>query len=184
MLLLLNQTDPNLPKDLGHSHLLGNLSSYSTTTLAILIRVLAILLAIAGIILAITIWRKMRRRNTGSKIHPDMMYEGRPNPRLKTLPENQRDPKRTFTAKMREEKLDEQHGYCNYQKTIHAHPDWEAYRSGIQWEGDHIVPHAAGGATNYENLQVLCADCNSAKTDTYGSEATERIEHMWRNKRD
>jgi hypothetical protein len=30
---------------------------------------------------------------------------------------------------------------------------------------DHILPIALGGATSAENLQILCADCNHAKSD-------------------
>jgi 5-methylcytosine-specific restriction endonuclease McrA len=30
---------------------------------------------------------------------------------------------------------------------------------------DHILPVALGGATSIENLQILCADCNCAKSD-------------------
>jgi 5-methylcytosine-specific restriction endonuclease McrA len=28
---------------------------------------------------------------------------------------------------------------------------------------DHVVPHAAGGSSELENLQVLCRKCNSSK---------------------
>jgi len=31
---------------------------------------------------------------------------------------------------------------------------------------DHVLPVALGGATSVENLQVLCADCNRAKSDS------------------
>jgi 5-methylcytosine-specific restriction endonuclease McrA len=30
---------------------------------------------------------------------------------------------------------------------------------------DHIMPVALGGATSVENLQILCGDCNRAKSD-------------------
>jgi 5-methylcytosine-specific restriction endonuclease McrA len=30
---------------------------------------------------------------------------------------------------------------------------------------DHILPVALGGATSVENLQILCGDCNRAKSD-------------------
>jgi hypothetical protein len=31
---------------------------------------------------------------------------------------------------------------------------------------DHILPVALGGATTFENLQILCADCNRNKSDS------------------
>jgi 5-methylcytosine-specific restriction endonuclease McrA len=32
------------------------------------------------------------------------------------------------------------------------------------YEGDHIIPWAKGGKTNYDNLQVLCKDCHYKKS--------------------
>jgi 5-methylcytosine-specific restriction endonuclease McrA len=31
---------------------------------------------------------------------------------------------------------------------------------------DHILPVAHGGATTFENLQLLCAECNRGKSDS------------------
>ena len=28
---------------------------------------------------------------------------------------------------------------------------------------DHVIPHAAGGSSEWENLQILCRKCNSSK---------------------
>jgi 5-methylcytosine-specific restriction endonuclease McrA len=33
---------------------------------------------------------------------------------------------------------------------------------------DHVIPLALGGANTFENLQVLCGDCNRAKGATVG----------------
>jgi HNH endonuclease len=38
--------------------------------------------------------------------------------------------------------------------------------SGFDLQYDHILPFARGGATNVENLQLLCADCNQRKSDS------------------
>ena len=127
----------------------------------------------------------MRRRakypylGLGNKVDRDMMYNGMSNPNLEIIPEHMRDPQRTFSKKMRDEKLDVQDGICAYQHQLAAHPKWEAYRSGIAWEGDHIVPWAAGGATSMENLAIICSFCNSAKSDKYGKAAEDAIEKMW-----
>jgi len=149
--------------------------------------ILWVLFAISASAALLFAW-KMRQqqkypyRGLGRNVERDMMYGGIENPNLVTLPENQRDPQRSFTAKMRKEKLDEQGGICFYQIQVTQHPRWEPYRSGVQWEGDHIIPHAAGGATSYANLQVLCADCNSAKSDAYGQKAIQKIQKKWKNK--
>jgi len=33
---------------------------------------------------------------------------------------------------------------------------------------DHVIPHAKGGGTAVENIQILCGDCNRAKSDSIG----------------
>lgn len=137
---------------------------------------------------AVIVWRmrlaaKYPYRGLGQGADPDMMYRGITNPNLVTLPVDDRDPRRTFTAKMREQKLDTQGGVCAYQARVPNHPRWEPFRSGVQWEGDHIIPWAAGGATNLPNLQILCADCNSAKSDAYGDKAMKKVQRRWKAKR-
>lgn len=37
---------------------------------------------------------------------------------------------------------------------------------GVADEIDHIVPVSKGGGNEASNLQVLCQECNRAKTDT------------------
>ena len=34
-----------------------------------------------------------------------------------------------------------------------------------EMEGDHITPWSEGGKTTYENLQMLCKDCNRRKSN-------------------
>jgi 5-methylcytosine-specific restriction endonuclease McrA len=36
-----------------------------------------------------------------------------------------------------------------------------------EMRGDHIKPWSKGGRTEYDNLQMLCADCNGKKSDKY-----------------
>jgi 5-methylcytosine-specific restriction endonuclease McrA len=37
---------------------------------------------------------------------------------------------------------------------------------GFDLQYDHILPVAHGGATTFQNLQLLCADCNRRKSDS------------------
>jgi 5-methylcytosine-specific restriction endonuclease McrA len=41
-------------------------------------------------------------------------------------------------------------------------------------ELDHIVPLARGGTHTFDNVQLLCRQCNNRKSDTLEDEATER----------
>ena len=35
--------------------------------------------------------------------------------------------------------------------------------SSFEIQYDHVIPVALGGASTFENLQILCADCNREK---------------------
>ena len=35
--------------------------------------------------------------------------------------------------------------------------------SGVQYEGDHIIPWSKNGKTEYSNLQILCSYCHNKK---------------------
>lgn len=143
-------------------------------------------LLLTAVISLVVLGRRHRKRNPyrrmGLGVDAEQMYRGLVNPNLTPVPEERRDPERSFPAKMRARKLKEQKGYCAYNH-LAAHPKWEPYREGIQWEGDHIVPHAVGGATNFVNLQMLCADCNSAKSSKMFREAERAVEERWKSRR-
>lgn len=47
-------------------------------------------------------------------------------------------------------------------------------RTTAATEVDHIVPLARGGADDLDNLQSLCRDCHSAKTDEDMGRRTKR----------
>lgn len=175
--------DPKAGREASRGRLGGLLGSLYDFASLLAARPLLSLAVVAGIS-GLTWWARKQRKTAGYKdvLSPDRMYNGIRNPTLKTLPEQQRDPQRTFSVKMRQEQLKEQRGICAYQNRVSGHPKWEPYRSGVQWEGDHIVPHAAGGATNQANLQVLCADCNSGKGDKGGQHALRAVEARWRGK--
>ena len=40
--------------------------------------------------------------------------------------------------------------------------------SQFEIQYDHIIPVTMGGATTFENLQILCAECNQSKGGTLG----------------
>lgn len=42
-----------------------------------------------------------------------------------------------------------------------------ATEAGVQLQVDHIIPWANGGETAFENLQVLCAECNTGKSNRH-----------------
>ena len=73
---------------------------------------------------------------------------------VKNLP--QKDPKRSFDEAQRRIIYRLGNGIC---KMCGKKCDWNDY------EADHILPWNRGGQTVIENGQVLCASCNSSKSD-------------------
>lgn len=65
---------------------------------------------------------------------------------------------RAFDEKDKQRKYAEQGGICPICKKSF---NYEAMR------GDHIKPWSKGGRTEYDNLQMLCADCNGSKSAKY-----------------
>ena len=63
---------------------------------------------------------------------------------------------RTFTDNQKRKKYEEQEGTC---PICHNHFNYK------EMEGDHITPWSEGGKTTYENLQILCKDCNRRKSN-------------------
>lgn len=65
---------------------------------------------------------------------------------------------RTFDERDKRAAYAEQKGIC---AICHKHFEYD------QMEGDHIKPWSKGGQTVYENLQMLCKDCNGKKSNRY-----------------
>lgn len=65
---------------------------------------------------------------------------------------------RQFSKAMRQKKYNQQGGKCS-----HCGGQFEFW----QMQGDHIVPYSKGGATTYDNLQMLCTPCNQKKGNRY-----------------
>ena len=182
------RTDPNAGQENRNGNLGGVWGTIIDTTNTVgekaptfFAATLVVALIIGGVFFYLRQRKRNVYRNLGLDINPDQMYNGIVNKDLRTLPESQRDPKRSFPAQMRAKKLKSQKGYCAYAH-ISSHPQWEPYRQGIQWEGDHVIPWAVGGATNFVNLQMLCADCNSAKSSKMFKEAERSVDKMWKEK--
>jgi hypothetical protein len=66
-----------------------------------------------------------------------------------------RHSRRRFNDDEREKKYVEQKGICNHCKKHFERDEMEA---------DHIIAHSKGGRTNYDNLQMLCKQCNLDKS--------------------
>lgn len=62
---------------------------------------------------------------------------------------------RQFTKAMKEKKYIEQNGIC---------PHCGEHFSFAQMEGDHVIAWRDGGKTTYDNLQMLCKECNRRKS--------------------
>ena len=63
---------------------------------------------------------------------------------------------RSFSPNQKLKKYEEQAGVC---PSCNHHFDFK------EMEGDHITPWSEGGKTTYENLQMLCKDCNRKKSN-------------------
>lgn len=61
---------------------------------------------------------------------------------------------RAFTDNQKSTKYEEQKGIC---------PICQQHFEPKEMDGDHITPWSEGGKTTYENLQMLCKDCNRRK---------------------
>jgi hypothetical protein len=68
---------------------------------------------------------------------------------------------RAFDKTMRKKKFLEQKGVCPGVKERKCGKTFKFE----EMEGDHIKPWSKGGKTVYENLQMLCIDCNRVKTN-------------------
>ena len=62
---------------------------------------------------------------------------------------------RKFDEQDRRQKYEQQQGIC---------PICRKYFEYSKMHADHITPWHAGGKTVYENLQMLCRDCNLKKS--------------------
>lgn len=63
---------------------------------------------------------------------------------------------RVFTDIQKRKKFEEQRGVCPECGGTFAYEDMQ---------GDHIVPWSRGGHTTYDNLQMLCRQCNNLKSN-------------------
>ena len=63
---------------------------------------------------------------------------------------------RVFSDIQKRKKYEEQHGVC---------PDCGGTFNYEDMQGDHIVPWSRGGHTTYDNLQMLCRQCNNLKSN-------------------
>jgi hypothetical protein len=63
---------------------------------------------------------------------------------------------RTFSEKDKRAKYEEQKGIC---PICGNHFEYE------EMQGDHNIPWSRGGKTNYDNLVMLCTDCNRKKSN-------------------
>lgn len=63
---------------------------------------------------------------------------------------------RAFSESMKQKKYIEQGGIC---------PICGEHHTYEEMEGDHITPWSEGGHTTYDNLQMLCKECNRRKSN-------------------
>lgn len=75
-------------------------------------------------------------------------------------PEYRRDTSRVFTARQKRAAGEQCHWRCEGTGVFHR-----CRYTGKDLHGDHWYPYARGGATNMQNLVMLCPACNRRKTD-------------------
>ena len=75
------------------------------------------------------------------------------------------DDRRAFTEAERIAIYRRDNGLCQI-CVREGKPEKECRVSWSEYDADHVIPHAKGGATDVENAQVLCAYHNRSKSDS------------------
>lgn len=75
-------------------------------------------------------------------------------------PNAKRDPRRAFTDRQKRAAGDQCHWRCEGTGLF-----TRCNHEGKDLQGDHWYPYARGGATNMQNLVMLCPKCNNRKSD-------------------
>lgn len=75
-------------------------------------------------------------------------------------PSFKRDPRRAFTDRQKRAAGDQCHWRCEGTGLF-----YRCRHEGTDLQGDHWYPYARGGATNMQNLVMLCPKCNNKKSD-------------------
>lgn len=75
-------------------------------------------------------------------------------------PVHKRDPRRAFTDRQKRAAGDQCHWRCEGTGIF-----YRCRHEGKDLQGDHWYPYARGGATNMQNLVMLCPKCNNKKSD-------------------
>jgi hypothetical protein len=76
------------------------------------------------------------------------------------------DPQRFFTPEQRRQILERANNLCECRQCSQhpeAGPPCGTELTSVNFQADHIIPHAANGQTTLENSQALCSGCNARK---------------------